>query len=75
MCDTVHGDGARWEDGGLHFTVGLVLGVNGKPGESWRIAVTYEPDDTYSVWVFDLKPRPCMLMSLKFLAMNQPPEK
>jgi len=43
---------------GLKFT----RGVNGEPGESWRIAVTYEPDDTYSVWVYTLKPRPCMLI-------------
>jgi hypothetical protein len=39
------------ENGGLKYEVGLNFRVNGKPGESWRMTVAYEPDDTYSVWL------------------------
>lgn len=39
------------ESGRLKYEVGLSFRVNGKPGESWRMTVAYEPDDTYSVWL------------------------
>lgn len=39
------------ENGRLKYEVGLSFRVNGKPGENWRMAIAYEPDDTYSVWL------------------------
>lgn len=35
----------------VDFEVGLMFKVNGKRDEEWHMVVTYEPDDTYSVWL------------------------
>ena len=40
------------DDGRLIYEVGLSFRVNGKPGEDWRMAVAYEPDDTYTILLF-----------------------
>ena len=42
-------DGCSFVD----FEVGLCCKVNGKPGRSWSLIITYEPDDTYAVWLVE----------------------
>lgn len=37
----------------VDFEVGLSCKVNGKPGRSWSLIITYEPDDTYAVWLVE----------------------
>lgn len=38
--------------GCVRYTVGIEFPVNGPPGEHWRMAVSYEPTDSYRVWLF-----------------------
>jgi hypothetical protein len=38
-------------DGGVSYEVGLMFAVNGKRGADWRMLITYEPNDTYSVYL------------------------
>lgn len=38
---------------GIDFDVGLKMTVNSaKPGLRWEMVVAYEPDDTYTVWLW-----------------------
>ena len=39
-------------EGQLDYDVGLTFLVNGKRGQHWTMLVAYEPDDTYSVWLW-----------------------
>jgi hypothetical protein len=39
------------DDGLINWDVGLFFRVNGKKGAGWFMVVSYEPDDTYSVWL------------------------
>lgn len=39
-------------NGSVDYDVGLSFRVNGKRGENWTIIVAYEPDDTYSVYLW-----------------------
>jgi hypothetical protein len=41
----------RRADGGISWDVGLMFKVNGRRGQDWRILISYEPDDTYSVYL------------------------
>ncbi len=43
---------SRFADDRVNFDIGVSFDVNGKPGEDWKMAVTYEQDDTYSVWLW-----------------------
>lgn len=38
-------------NGLVDYGVGLAFKVNGPPRAGWKIIVTYEPDDTYSVYM------------------------
>ena len=40
------------ETGAIDYDVGLAFKVNGKPTQNWTMVVAYEPDDTYSVWLW-----------------------
>jgi len=40
------------EHGCINSDVSLQFTVNGKRGELWKMLVAYEPDDTYSVWIW-----------------------
>lgn len=42
-------------ENGLHYEVGLEFRVNGKRREQWRFVVVYEPDDTYTIWLFVIR--------------------
>ena len=42
-------DGCSFVD----FEVGLSCRVNGKRSRAWTLIVTYEPDDTYAVWLVE----------------------
>jgi len=42
------------EDGWADFQTGLLFRVNGKRSETWKMLVTYEPSDTYTVRLFKL---------------------
>lgn len=42
-------------EGLIDYDVGLQFSVNGKRGETWKMVVAYEPDDTYSVWIWTNK--------------------
>ena len=39
--------------GFVEYEVGLSCRVNGKPGHRWMLIITYEPDDTYAVWLVE----------------------
>lgn len=39
-------------EGCLDYDVGLAFQVNGPAGQNWTMVVAYEPDDTYSVWLW-----------------------
>jgi len=45
-------------EGLIEFGVGLSFSVNGKRGEGWKVIVAYEPDDTYTVWLWKRIRRP-----------------
>jgi len=50
------------ENGRLKYEVGLGFRVRGRPGESWRMTIAYEPDDTYTVWLMrDIGFRPLLI--------------
>src|ERR1044072_5680694 len=40
------------DHGLLDYDVGLTFRVNGKRGQNWTMLVAYEPNDTYSVWLW-----------------------
>ena len=40
--------------GQVVWDVGLAFRVNGKRGQQWTMIVVYEPNDTYSVWLWRL---------------------
>jgi hypothetical protein len=40
------------EHGLVDYGVGLTFRVNGKRGANWRMMIAYEPDDTYSVYLW-----------------------
>lgn len=42
-------------EGLIDYDVGIQFTVNGKPGELWKMVVAYEPDDSYSVWLWTNK--------------------
>lgn len=43
---------------GRHLcVVGIAFPVNGKQGDDWHMAVTYEADDTYKVWLYANRPQ------------------
>ena len=37
----------------VEFDVGLQFRVNGKPRKAWTMLVAYEPNDTYTVWLYE----------------------
>lgn len=39
----------------VDYQVGLCFRVNGKRGQAWHIIITYEPNDTYSVFLWSKK--------------------
>jgi len=39
--------------GYVDYEVGLQCQVNGKRGRAWTLIITYEPDDTYTVWLIE----------------------
>jgi hypothetical protein len=39
--------------GCVRFEVGLRCRVNGKRGRNWLLAIAYEPNDTYTVWLVE----------------------
>jgi len=45
------------EHGGIEHEVGIMFKVNGKRGQGWHMAVCYEPDDTYTVYLLKLASR------------------
>jgi hypothetical protein len=56
-CPNVRGEcrGSRSEvtkEGLVDYGVGLTFKVNGKRGANWRMMIAYEPDDTYSVYLW-----------------------
>lgn len=59
-CAEMHGEyraGRRSEvdtTGCPNFEVGLAFRVNGKPKRGWQMLVAYEPDDTYTVWLWQV---------------------
>jgi hypothetical protein len=40
------------KEGLVDYGVGLTFRVNGKRGAGWRMMIAYEPDDTYSVYLW-----------------------
>lgn len=40
------------DEGLVDYDVGLTFRVNGRPTQGWRTMIVYEPDDTYSVWLW-----------------------
>lgn len=42
------------KDGMVHYDVGLSFKVNGQRQHNWHIIVAYEPDDTYTVWLWSM---------------------
>ncbi len=39
----------------VEFDVGLQFRVNGKPRKVWTVLIAYEPNDTYTVWLYEAK--------------------
>lgn len=39
-------------DGQINYDVGLSFRVNGKRGQRWTMLIVYEPDDTYSIYLW-----------------------
>ena len=37
----------------VEFDVGLQFRVNGKPRKVWTMLIAYEPNDTYTVWLYE----------------------
>ena len=37
----------------VEFDVGLQFRVNGKPRKMWTMLIAYEPNDTYTVWLYE----------------------
>jgi len=37
----------------VEFDVGLQFRVNGKPRKVWTLLIAYEPNDTYTVWLYE----------------------
>ena len=37
----------------VDFDVGLQFRVNGKPRKVWTLLIAYEPNDTYTVWLYE----------------------
>lgn len=54
--DEVLPDGSFVDDRGLHYHTGLMWKVNGKPRQTWKLAVTLEPSDTYTVRMLQVHP-------------------
>jgi hypothetical protein len=55
-CDEVLPNGSYVDAKGLHFHTGVMWRVNGKPGQIWKLAVTLEPSDTYTVRLLRVHP-------------------
>ncbi len=57
-CDDVESEcrpGTRssvTKEGLVDYEVGLTVKVNGKRGAGWHMMIAYEPDDTYSVYLW-----------------------
>jgi hypothetical protein len=50
--EEVRGEQPYWAiEGYLHYTVGIDLPVNGKRSEGWRMIVSLDGNDLYSVWL------------------------
>lgn len=43
------------ENNTINFDVGIMFPVNGKRGQGWKMVISYEPDDTYSVFLWSAK--------------------
>jgi hypothetical protein len=39
--------------GCVEFDVGVKFDVNARRGRAWKMIITYEPDDTYTVWLIE----------------------
>jgi hypothetical protein len=59
-------------DGLVDYGVGLAFKVAGPPRAGWKIIVTYEPDDTYSVYMTrPAKKVECATQGLRGVVLDQ----